>query len=56
MNIGYLLTEGNFGYFAIHDIDILPVNPRLNYSYPEKVSCEITWWCNIFSDPLPAYC
>ena len=36
VNIGYLESEFECDYIAMHDVDLLPLNPRLNYSYPES--------------------
>lgn len=33
-NIGFLLIENEFNYIAIHDVDLLPINKNLSYSYP----------------------
>lgn len=34
INVGYLLTKNNSDYIAIHDVDLLPLNPMLSYDYP----------------------
>jgi N-terminal domain of galactosyltransferase/N-terminal region of glycosyl transferase group 7 len=35
LNIGFLLSESaSFDYIATHDVDLLPVNPNISYSYP----------------------
>nr|XP_002121762.1 beta-1,4-galactosyltransferase 7 isoform X1 [Ciona intestinalis] len=36
INVGFLLSRDKFDYLAMHDIDLLPINPMLNYSYPEQ--------------------
>uniref|UniRef100_H2Y8T6 Beta-1,4-galactosyltransferase 7 n=1 Tax=Ciona savignyi TaxID=51511 RepID=H2Y8T6_CIOSA len=36
INIGFLLSRDKFDYMVMHDIDLLPVNPLLNYSYPDE--------------------
>lgn len=35
INAGYLLTKDRADYLAMHDVDLLPLNPNLNYGYPE---------------------
>lgn len=35
INVGYTIATGNsFDYIAMHDIDLLPLNPQLSYAYP----------------------
>lgn len=34
MNVGFNLAAGDFDYFAFHDVDQLPTNPRNTYAYP----------------------
>lgn len=34
-NVGYMLARNQSDYIAIHDVDLLPVNRNLSYSYPE---------------------
>lgn len=34
-NVGFLLTKADSDYIAIHDVDLLPLNKNLSYSYPE---------------------
>jgi len=34
INTGFLYTEKEFDYIAMHDVDLLPLNSHLNYSYP----------------------
>lgn len=34
INIGYLLAENQSDYIAIHDVDLIPLNKNLSYSYP----------------------
>lgn len=34
-NVGYLLTKNQSDYIAIHDVDLIPVNKNLSYSYPK---------------------
>ncbi|XP_074603145.1 beta-1,4-galactosyltransferase 7 [Brevipalpus obovatus] len=35
INAGYLLTKDRADYIAMHDVDLLPLNPNLDYGYPE---------------------
>ena len=35
-NVGFLEYQNEFDYFAIHDVDLLPMMPHIDYSYPEK--------------------
>lgn len=35
INIGYLLSEDDCDYLAMHDVDLLPLNPALDYGFPE---------------------
>ena len=32
--MGFLLTESTFDYIAIHDVDLIPENKNITYSYP----------------------
>lgn len=34
INTGFLYTQHDFDYIAMHDVDLLPQNDHLNYSYP----------------------
>ncbi|KAG8199578.1 hypothetical protein JTE90_009415 [Oedothorax gibbosus] len=36
INVGHLLSRDVCDYLAMHDVDLLPLNPKLSYSYPEK--------------------
>lgn len=38
MNAGYELTSRSCDYLVMHDVDLLPRNPSLNYSYPSNGS------------------
>lgn len=33
-NVGFILAKNNSDYIAIHDVDLLPINKNLSYSYP----------------------
>ena len=35
LNIGFLYIKDKFDYIVLHDVDLLPLNPKLNYSYPQ---------------------
>jgi len=34
INVGFLYAKENFDYFAMHDVDLLPLNSDLKYEYP----------------------
>ncbi|XP_069140938.1 beta-1,4-galactosyltransferase 7-like [Argopecten irradians] len=34
INIGFLESDSDCDYIAMHDVDLLPLNPKLNYSFP----------------------
>ncbi|CAK9800381.1 Beta-1,4-galactosyltransferase 7 [Anthophora quadrimaculata] len=36
INVGFLEISKEFDYIAIHDVDLLPINDKLLYSYPIK--------------------
>ncbi|XP_044754645.1 xylosylprotein 4-beta-galactosyltransferase [Coccinella septempunctata] len=36
INVGYLQIKSNYDYFAMHDVDLLPLNENLSYAYPEQ--------------------
>ncbi|KAK6178031.1 hypothetical protein SNE40_012870 [Patella caerulea] len=36
INIGFLESKSECDYIAMHDVDLLPLNSALNYSYPEN--------------------
>lgn len=35
-NVGYLLARNHCDYIAIHDVDLIPLNMNLSYSYPSN--------------------
>lgn len=35
LNVGYLYTKDKFDYTVQHDADLLPLNPKLSYEYPD---------------------
>lgn len=35
INVGFLFAEHNFDYIAMHDVDLLPQNSNLHYSFPK---------------------
>lgn len=34
INVGFLETEKEFDYIAMHDVDLLPMNDQLSYAFP----------------------
>ncbi|XP_029658246.1 beta-1,4-galactosyltransferase 7-like [Octopus sinensis] len=36
INVGYLESKSECDYLAMHDVDLLPLNPNLSYAYPSK--------------------
>lgn len=36
INVGFLQSQADCDYMAMHDVDLLPLNMNLNYAYPEK--------------------
>ncbi|ESO82616.1 hypothetical protein LOTGIDRAFT_211278 [Lottia gigantea] len=36
INIGFLESKQECDYIAMHDVDLLPLNPALNYKYPQN--------------------
>ncbi|OWF41498.1 beta-1,4-galactosyltransferase 7-like [Mizuhopecten yessoensis] len=36
INVGFLESRSDCDYIAMHDVDLLPRNPTLNYGYPEE--------------------
>lgn len=36
INVGHLLSRRDCDYLAMHDVDLLPLNPQLSYSYPSN--------------------
>ena len=37
LNVGYLYAREKSDYLALHDVDLLPNNPRISYAYPKAV-------------------
>ena len=35
INIGFLISRSECDYMAMHDVDLLPLNPNLTYAYPQ---------------------
>lgn len=35
INVGFLEVKSNYDYIAMHDVDLLPMNDELLYSFPE---------------------
>lgn len=42
MNAGFHHVQKNYDYIAMHDVDLLPQNDQLLYSYPEKAPLHIS--------------
>ena len=42
LNIGFLLSREECDYIVMHDIDLLPVNDNLKYSYPTNGPLHIS--------------
>ena len=36
LNVGFLVARNDCDYIAMHDVDLLPLNKKLFYGYPEK--------------------
>lgn len=36
INVGHLISRKDCDYLAMHDVDLLPLNPQLSYAYPEN--------------------
>lgn len=34
LNVGFVLTRNHCDYMVMHDVDLLPLNNDLKYSYP----------------------
>lgn len=41
INIGYLLSISDCDYMAMHDVDLLPLNPALDYGYPDGYAYHV---------------
>ncbi|XP_035773098.1 beta-1,4-galactosyltransferase 7-like isoform X1 [Anopheles albimanus] len=42
INAGFLEVRDRFDYFAMHDVDLLPLNDNLRYEYPEEGPLHIS--------------
>ncbi|KAJ8686952.1 hypothetical protein QAD02_022746 [Eretmocerus hayati] len=42
INVGFLEVKDQYDYVAMHDVDLLPMNDGLKYSYPEKGAFHIS--------------
>ena len=42
LNIGFLLSRNTSDYIAMHDVDLLPLNEAIHYSYPEEGPLHIS--------------
>ena len=36
INVGYTESGNDTDYLAMHDVDLLPLNPALDYGFPEE--------------------
>jgi xylosylprotein 4-beta-galactosyltransferase len=36
LNVGFKEAPTSCTYFALHDVDLLPLNPNLSYAFPQK--------------------
>ncbi|XP_054710160.1 beta-1,4-galactosyltransferase 7-like [Uloborus diversus] len=36
INVGHILSRKDCDYLAMHDVDLLPLNPKLSYAYPKN--------------------
>lgn len=36
INVGFLQSRNGCDYIAMHDVDLLPLNPNLSYAYPTR--------------------
>lgn len=36
INVGFMYVRDHFDYIAMHDVDLLPLNKDLKYTYPEE--------------------
>lgn len=36
INVGFLEVKKDYDYVAMHDVDLLPTNDELSYSFPDK--------------------
>lgn len=52
INIGYLYTKDKFDYSVQHDIDLLPLNPKLTYEFPGDCVFRVM---NSFFHPAKGY-
>uniref|UniRef100_A0A8W7PJC1 Beta-1,4-N-acetylgalactosaminyltransferase n=1 Tax=Anopheles coluzzii TaxID=1518534 RepID=A0A8W7PJC1_ANOCL len=42
INVGFLQVRDGYDYFAMHDVDLLPLNDNLRYEYPEHGPLHIS--------------
>ncbi|XP_050078159.1 beta-1,4-galactosyltransferase 7 [Anopheles maculipalpis] len=42
INAGFLQVRDSYDYFAMHDVDLLPLNDNLRYEYPEQGPLHIS--------------
>lgn len=36
INVGHIISRQDCDYLAMHDVDLLPLNPQLSYAYPKN--------------------
>lgn len=42
INVGFIYTEKEYDYIAMHDVDLLPLNDNLKYDYPIAAPIHIS--------------
>ncbi|XP_068625602.1 beta-1,4-galactosyltransferase 7 [Battus philenor] len=42
INVGFLYTRDDYDYIAMHDVDLLPLNDNLKYTYPQSGPLHIS--------------
>ena len=42
LNIGFMLSRNHCDYFVMHDVDLLPMNDDIKYSYPASGPMHIS--------------
>uniref|UniRef100_A0A182T624 Beta-1,4-galactosyltransferase 7 n=1 Tax=Anopheles maculatus TaxID=74869 RepID=A0A182T624_9DIPT len=42
INVGFLQARDSYDYFAMHDVDLLPLNDNLRYEFPEQGPLHIS--------------
>jgi hypothetical protein len=54
INIGFLYTKDKYDYTVQHDVDLLPMNPKLSYEYPKEEN-SVFHVMNTYFHPSEAY-